>query len=188
MGWVRLIYHLFKHTRNPWSVKYNNMRDAAVLLPKLASLNDHQKQMFKFLIADCIDLQMCTHATMRHFERIFNLPSRHGGFAVLKYSSDYTGETARLIQLMPHCSLWIVPGSPGYLWWSIIIGCVTISEDNIPLHNSKTFGTSYRMKRGSAVSTFYINSPSVDFYLVRVLWCLSWLQRQQRVKASNEKR
>lgn len=90
------------------------------------------KEMFKFLITVRIDLQVCTHSTMRHLERIFNLPSRRGGFAVLKYSSEYSGKTARLIQLMPHCSLWIAPGSPGYLCWSIITGCVTVSECDGP--------------------------------------------------------
>lgn len=99
------------------------------------------KEMFKFLITVRIDLQMCTHSTMRHLERIFNLPSRRGGFAVLKYSSEYSGKTARLIQLMPHCSLWIVPGSPGYLCWSIIIGCVTVSECDGPNRGSQGYST-----------------------------------------------
>lgn len=145
------------------------------------------------------DLQMSTHATMRRFERAFNLPSR--GFVVLKYSFEYTGKTARLIQMMPHCSLWIVAGSPGYLCWSIIIICVTVSECDGPNCGSlgyspsrctvwifQTFGPLYRMKRGSAVSTFYINSPTVDSYLVGSPLCLSWLQWQQRVKTSNENR
>lgn len=132
--------------------------------------------MFQFLITVCIDLQVGTHTTMRHLERILHLLSRRGGFAVLKYSSEYTGKTARLIQLMPHCSLWIVPGSPGYLWWSVIIGCVVVSECDGPNRGSQGSSTPRCTIRkplalhigwkGRAVSTFIISSPSVESYLV----------------------
>lgn len=152
------------------------------------------------------DLQMCTHAAMQYFERAFSLPSR--GFVVLKYSSEYTGKTARLIQMMPHCSLWIVAGSPGYRCWSIIIILIIIiiciwsmwmwwavaADHRVTLlpaalyEYSRPIGPSKRMKRGCAFNFFVSTHPQQTLILWGPRYAFSWLQWQQRVKTWNENR
>lgn len=66
-----------------------------------------------------------------------------------KHGDDYV----ILIQLMPHCSLWDVAGSQGYLCWSIIICCVSVSGCD---------GSNSSSQGYSPLATHYMNTGDLQ--------------------------
>lgn len=121
--------------------------------------------------------QMCYYRRCAIWSASLICTTRTAGFSgneificVRKHGDDYV----ILIQLMPHCSLWVVPGSQGYLSEHCTLlkhCCVSVHLDVMDqaavhkvilrwLHTIwtlKTFGTSY--KKGRASQTFNINIP-----------------------------